>query len=201
MAKRVYANESEKDFNAMLNDSRDMPKYRLISDERTIGYYGGNRMFMAPPVFYDKLMRRVPEGRVITSGEIREYFAMISGADFTEPVTAGQFINIAAWASEQRETDKTPYWRTLKANGELNDKYHGGIDAQREKLEAEGHTVISRGRKKVRWYVKDYENVLYDPDSIDDSLMSEAVADWLIDEDEISVKEPGAGMRSPEVRR
>ena len=53
------------------------------------------------------------------------------------------------------------YWRTLKANGELNAKYPNGIEAQKEKLEAEGHTIIQKGRKNVRYYVKDYENSLF----------------------------------------
>lgn len=47
----------------------------------------------------------------------------MSGADFTEPITAGIFVSIVAWASYQRSEDETPYWRTLKANGELNAKY------------------------------------------------------------------------------
>ncbi len=42
--------------------------------------------------------------------------------------------------------DETPYWRTLKANGELNAKYPNGIEAQKEKLEAEGH-YYSKGVK------------------------------------------------------
>jgi len=71
------------------------------------------------------------------------------------------FVSIAAWASEQRETDKTPYWRTLKANGQLNPKYPGGVEAQKAKLEAEGHTVIQRGRTNIKYYVKDFEESLY----------------------------------------
>ena len=98
---------------------------------------------------------------VTTVGEIREYFAKQSGADFTEPITAGIFVSIAAWASHQRSGDETPYWRTLKANGELNEKYPGGIESQKEKLEAEGHTIIAKGRKNIRYYVKDYEKVLF----------------------------------------
>ena len=58
-------------------------------------------------------------------------------------------------------SDETPYWRTLKANGELNEKYPNGIEAQKAKLEAEGHTIIQKGRKNVRYYVKDYENSLF----------------------------------------
>ena len=37
-----------------------------------------------------------------------------------------------------------------------------GIEAQRKKLEAEGHTIIQKGRKNIRYFVKDYENVLFD---------------------------------------
>lgn len=76
-------------------------------------------------------------------------------------MTAGIFISIVAWASFQRGQDETPYWRTLKADGELNPKYPGGIEAQREKLEAEGHTIVCRGRKNIRYYVKNYEDALF----------------------------------------
>ena len=156
------ANENTKDFNAMLRDSKDMPKIQIITDRKSIEKYGGNKMYFAPPLAYDRVMKRVPYGRVTTVGEIREYFAKQSGADFTEPITAGVFVSIAAWASHQRSGDETPYWRTLKANGELNEKYPGGIESQKEKLEAEGHTIISKGRKNIRYYVKDYEMALYD---------------------------------------
>ena len=156
------ANENTKDFNAMLRDSKDMPKIQIITDRKSIEKYGGNKMYFAPPLAYDRVMKRVPYGRVTTVGEIREYFAKQSGADFTEPITAGIFVSIAAWASHQRSGDETPYLRTLKANGELNEKYPGGIESQKEKLEAEGHTIISKGRKNIRYYVKDYEMALYD---------------------------------------
>lgn len=155
------ANEEKKDFNAMLNDNKDMPKFQVITDEKSIKKYGGSRMYFAPPIDYDKVMRLVPYGKLITVSGIREHFAKISGADFTEPITAGIFVSIAAWASTQRKEDKTPYWRTLKAKGELNAKYPGGVEAQKEMLEKEGHTIIQKGRKNIRYFVKDYENKLY----------------------------------------
>lgn len=154
------ANEEKKDFNAMLNDSKDMPKFQIITDKKSIEKYGGNKMYFAPPTDYDQVMKRIPYGQVTTIGEIREYFAAKNGADFTEPITAGIFVSIAAWASYQRPDHDTPYWRTLKANGELNPKYPGGAEAQKEKLESEGHTVIQKGRTNIRYFVKDYENVL-----------------------------------------
>ena len=95
----------------------------------------------------DRIMKQVHFGRVITVGGLRAYFAEENDADFTEPITAGIFVSIAAWASFQRNgEDETPWWRTLKADGELNPQFPGGIDAQRRKLEAEGHTIICRGR-------------------------------------------------------
>lgn len=156
------ANENKKDFNAMLHDSKDMPKIQIITDQKSIEKYGGNRMYFAPPMDYDNVMKQVPWGKVVTIGAIRNYFAKVSGADFTEPITAGIFVSIVAWASDQRSDQKTPYWRTLKANGELNPKYPGGIEAQKEKLEAEGHTIIQKGRKNIRYYVKDYKDALFE---------------------------------------
>lgn len=152
------AREEKKDFNAMLQNSKDMPKIQIVTDPGTIEKYGGNRMYFAPPMAYDAVMKTVPWGRVITVGDIREYFARQNDADFTEPMTAGMFVTIAAWASYQRQEDETPYWRTLKAGGELNEKYPGGALAQKEKLEAEGHTILQKGRKHVRYFVKDYES-------------------------------------------
>ena len=155
------SNEDKKDFNAMLRDSKDMPKFQTITDQKSIEKYGGDRMYFAPPIEYDRIMRTIPYGRLTTVGDIRQFFARQSGADFTEPITAGIFVSIAAWASFQRTEDETPYWRTLKAGGELNPKYPGGVEDQKEKLEAEGHTIIKKGRINIRYYVEDYENSIF----------------------------------------
>ena len=50
------ANEDKKDFNAMLHDSKDMPKFQIIIDQKSIEKYGGNKMYFAPPIDYDKVM-------------------------------------------------------------------------------------------------------------------------------------------------
>jgi hypothetical protein len=156
------ANEEKKDFNAMLRKNTDMPKTQIVTDESIIKRYGGERMFFAPPLAYDELMKKVPHGKVVTAEKIREYLAEKNCADFTDPMTAGLFISIAAWASHQREENITPYWRTLKTDGELNAKYPGGIEAQKKMLEEEGHVIIQKGRKNIRFFVKDCENVLFD---------------------------------------
>ncbi len=154
------ANEDKKDFNAMMKNNKDMPKIQIAKDEKTVKKYGGDKMFFAPPIYYDELMKKVPKGKLITVSKMREYLAKNNGADFTEPMTAGIFVTIVAWASYQRKNDITPYWRTLKANGELNDKYPGAIEEQKRLLEEEGHTIVAKGVKNIKYYVKDYEESL-----------------------------------------
>lgn len=129
--------DNKKDFNAMMGNNKDMPKIQIIEDKKTIERYGGNKMFLAPPVYYDELMKKAPKGKLITVSQIRNYLAEKNGADFTDPMTAGIFINIVAWASYQRKEDITPYWRTLKSDGELNIKYPEAIQLQKQRLEEE----------------------------------------------------------------
>ena len=117
-------------------------------------------MFFAPSIYYDELMKKVPKGKLIIVSEIRDYLAKENNVDFTDPMTAGIFVNIVAWASYQRNTNITPYWRTLKADGELNIKYPEAIDLQKRLLEEEGHTIISKGTKDIKYYVKDYKESL-----------------------------------------
>ncbi len=155
-------NEEKKDFNAMLHKDSGMPKVQIITDEKIVKKYGGEKMFFAPLPAYDEIMKKVPYGKVITAGKIRKYLAEKNGADFTDPLTAGIFISIAAWASYQRDNDETPYWRTLKTDGELNAKYPGGVEAQKEKLRSEGHVIIQKGKKNIRYFVKNYEDSLFD---------------------------------------
>lgn len=158
----MMVNEDKKDFNAMLHDSKDMPKFKTVTNQKTIDRYGGDRMYFAPPIDYDEVMKRIPYGKVITVKDIRKYFARVNNADFTEPMTAGIFVSIVAWASYQRTDDETPYWRTLKTDGEINPKYPGGLEVQKEKLEEEGHVIIKRGRKNIRYFVEDYEDALFE---------------------------------------
>lgn len=49
-------------------------------------------------------------------------------------MTTGIFAWISAHAAEEAAAegvqDVTPYWRTLKSDGELNEKYPGGVEQQ-----------------------------------------------------------------------
>ena len=87
--------------------------------------------------------------------------ARTHGATIGCPITTGIFSLIAARAADEAaaagETAITPYWRTLKARGELNPKFPGGIPALTNRLAAEGHTVVRKGR---RYFVPNFERAL-----------------------------------------
>ncbi len=148
----------KKSFNDKLHDSRDLPKIVEISDPKSNHTHGSTRLLIAPPMAYDRIMRTIPFGYVLPSDRLRYHLAVMYGADSTCPLTAGLFISIAARASAERNADETPYWRTLKKDGELNEKYPEGIDGQRRRLEAEGHTIVQRGK---RFFVKDYQHKVF----------------------------------------
>jgi hypothetical protein len=109
----------------------------------------------------DEMMRRVPEGKLITINEIRAALARKHKATIGCPITTGIFAWVAANAAEERkqesEREITPYWRTLKTGGVINEKYPGGVEGQKTLLEKEGHKVIQKGKRCV---VVDYEKSL-----------------------------------------
>lgn len=151
---------AKKTYNQKMNAAGDLPKIQDLSGKpEFVTRYGGSKMLIAAPVQYNEIMAKVPEGKIITSDKVRDYLAGKHGADVTCPLTAGIFMNICAQASEERDADRIPYWRTVKTKGELNEKYPGGTAEQQALLESEGHTVIQKGKK---YYVKDYEQKLWE---------------------------------------
>ena len=60
---------------------------------------------------------------------------------------------------DEGKTDITPYWRTIKSKGELNDKYPGGAEDHATRLREEGHTIVLGKNNKPR-KVKDFEKAL-----------------------------------------
>lgn len=118
---------------------------------------GAKSMLISTPLEMDAVMKRVPKGKLMTYDELRAYLAKKHGADITCPLTTGIFVNIAAHAAEEMRArgDKkiTPWWRTLKPGGVLNEKFPGGAEGQRAHLVAEGFTVTKvRGRYMVEGF-------------------------------------------------
>jgi hypothetical protein len=122
----------------------------------------GGSMVVSSPKEVNPLMHAVPYGSLMTLDELRDHLAERHETSIACPVSTAIFINISASAAEQRralgEENLTPWWRTLKSSGFLNDRYPGGIDAHKVALEAEGHEIVQRGKK---FSVKDYDKKLW----------------------------------------
>ena len=118
--------------------------------------HGEGTIATPSPREVEEAMRGVPEGRLATVLGIGEDIAVRHHATIGCTVTTAIFAHMVAHATEEAQ-ERTPYWRTLKIGGELNPKYPGGIEAQMARLEAEGHTVVQRGK---RYFVEDFAKKL-----------------------------------------
>ena len=140
-----------------LRDDKDLPKVIKI-DEKMSKRWGTGTCVIPAPREVDEIMRKAPKGKLITINEIREILARKHKATIGCPITTGIFAWVAANAADEdaKEGKKktTPYWRTLKTGGIINEKYPGGIEGQKNLLEKEGHKVIQKGKKHL---VTDFE--------------------------------------------
>jgi len=149
-----------KSWSEKLKDSKGLPKVEKIT-EKMSKRWGAGTVAIPAPMEVDEMMRKVPEGKLITINEIRAALAKKHKATIGCPITTGIFAWIAANAAEERrqkgEKEITPYWRTLKTGGVINKKYPSGVDGQKKLLEKEGHKVVQKGKEFV---VVDYEKTL-----------------------------------------
>ena len=123
--------------------------------------FGTGTMLVPRPLDVDELIRKIPKGKLATTTQIGERLAKDCKADCACPMTTGIFIKIAAETAEEdlRNGKKkiTPYWRVVKSDGSLNEKFPGGTSAQARRLRAEGH-AISTGKTKSK--VKEFKKAL-----------------------------------------
>lgn len=149
-----------KSWREKLADSKGLPKVGKITGKMRTRW-GTGTMVIPAPRDVDAIMRKVPAGKLITINEMRELLAKRHKADIACPITTGIFAWIAAHAAEEDAAEGkkriTPYWRILKTGGELNPKYPEGLDALQMRLEAEGHRVITKGKRRL---VADYQKRL-----------------------------------------
>jgi len=143
-----------------LKDDKGLPQVQKITAKMS-KRWGTGTVVIPAPMEVNEIMRKVPKGKLITINEIRAALAKKHGATIGCPITTGIFAWIAANAAEEQrqqgEKDLTPYWRTLKTGGVINEKYPGGVGGQKKLLEKEGHKVVQKGKKYI---VVNYEKSL-----------------------------------------
>lgn len=125
--------------------------------------FGSGTMAIPRPLDVDALIRRVKKGRVVTQGQLRTRLARKYKVDHACPLTTGIFVRIVSEvAEEDRRAGKqriTPYWRVLRDDGSLNEKFPGGCASQTRLLRREGLAITpGKGRRPPR--VRDFERRL-----------------------------------------
>jgi hypothetical protein len=155
--------KNRKSWKAKLADSKGLPKIGRVEGKMT-KRWGEGTMVIPAPLEVDAAMKKVGRGKLTTIDAIRGALAKKHDVTIACPMTTGIFAWIAAHAADEAEQEGrariTPYWRTLKAGGELNPKYPGGIKNLRSRLAAEGHRVVKKGS---RYFVADVEAALVEP--------------------------------------
>ena len=143
----------------VLRLEKGFPCYNAL---HKMGVEAGEPVVLANASEVVEIMAAVPEGRVVTIVEVCKKLAAKHKVKGCCSLTTGIFIMTAANAVEEAaaigKKRTIPYWRTLKADGFLNEKFPGGLEHHRQLLEKEGHTVLPRGRK---YKVADYEKRLW----------------------------------------
>jgi len=148
------ATYKRKSWREKLADDKDLPKVVQITAKHRQSW-GQGTCAIAAPREVDALIRRIPKGRLALINDLRAAIARKHGATIGCPITTGIFAWIAAHAAEEdRAAGRkriTPWWRTLKREGELNPKYPGGTTTQARLLRAEGHRILAgQGKKPPR---------------------------------------------------
>jgi hypothetical protein len=154
------AMKTRKSWREKLADSKGLPKIGRVEVAMT-KRWGNGTMVIPAPLDVDEVMKKVPRGKLTTINELRSALARKHHVAIACPITTGIFAWIAAHAAEEDAAAGrkriTPYWRTLKTGGELNQKYPGGIAALKKRLRLEGHAVVKKGK---RYLVKGFEKNL-----------------------------------------
>ncbi len=153
----------KKSWREKLADDKGLPKVVKITGKMS-QRLGTGTVVVPAPAEVDAAMKTIRRGKLTTIDLIRNSLAKKHRASVACPMTTGIFAWIASHAANESEEEGrkriTPYWRTLKKNGELNLKYPGGITNLKRRLAAEGHTIVQRGK---RYFVQDYDKTAVAP--------------------------------------
>ena len=122
----------------------------------------GSSMLVSTPLEVDTVLKKIPKKKLVTITQIRNFLAKKHKTQITCPTSTGIFINISAAAAEEYRTqgkkEITPYWRVLKADGSLNEKFPKGLLGHKKLLEKEGFSIEQKSKKK--FLVKDYQKFI-----------------------------------------
>ena len=154
--------KTRKSWREKLEKTEGLPKIVAIP-KKMEKRLGKGKLLVPKPLDVDALIRKVKRGKIVTQEQIRKKLARDFKVNVTCPITTGIFVRIAAEAAEEDlkngKKQITPYWRVIKGDGGLNEKFPGNMKIQTKRLKEEGHR-IQPGKGKKPPQVKDFERYL-----------------------------------------
>jgi hypothetical protein len=93
-----------------------------------VRFFGGPGNMLIPCVVtVEALIHKDPASRLITTGLLRKMLADQFKVQGTCPVTTRKALQAIANDSSKQ----VAYWRVIKQNGELSDRFPGGVEGKR----------------------------------------------------------------------
>ncbi|MFN8279185.1 MAG: hypothetical protein U0V49_02775 [Saprospiraceae bacterium] len=138
----------------------DKPANPVIEEgpEKWNTTYAGHRMVIPTPRIIEKILLTIPKGSIMILSEFRRNVAEACEADYACPLTTGIFLRICSEYAEELRAEGAkkipPYWRVVRDDGSLIDKFPGAELHQSELLKKEGFKIIYRGIRKKRLAVE-----------------------------------------------
>lgn len=121
-----------------------LPKDEIVKVSQGMArYYGPDaRMLLPCPATVEAVVKKVPAHQLITIDLIREKLAAQFGVETTCPFNTKLCLRELA----NRPNTKTPYWRVVRANGELLPYFPQGVKGHAAHLKNEGFAVSTKGK-------------------------------------------------------
>ena len=124
---------------------------------------GKGKILIPKATDVEELIRKTESGDLLTNETIREHLAARKGVQVTAAIPTGIHLKFIALTSEFEQSEgirHTAYWRVLKSDGKINEKFPGGFEKQIMYLEAEGHEIEMAGKRKKVPRVRNFESKL-----------------------------------------
>jgi len=114
----------------------DIPRERLR-------FFGGvGKMLLPGRATVAALIEKTPAGRLITTNLLCQKLARQFNVRGTCPVTTQKALQAIA----HDPSANVAYWRVVKADGGLMNRFPGGAEGQAERLRKEGFTLDRKGK-------------------------------------------------------
>ncbi len=113
-----------------------------ISPERVKFFGCEGKMLIPCPATVAALLSEIPEGKLVTTVQLREELAARKNVRAVCPPSTQKALKAVA----KDTANKTPYWRLVKPSGELMAFFPGGVADQLQRLQDEGVEFIVSGK-------------------------------------------------------